>query len=69
MNNIGLYNILKRVKGVSDAEAKEVAANVASVQEVATKVDLAELKEALTWRIVLAISIAAGVTSAIVKLL
>ena len=61
MNNIGLYNILKRVKGVSDAEAKEVATSVASSKEVATKADIedmatkadiAKLEAQLTWRMV-----------------
>ena len=43
MFEIALYNILKRVGGVSDAEAREVADNVASSKEVATKADIKDM--------------------------
>ena len=69
MFEIALYNTLRKIDGVTEAEAKEAVAEVASSKDVATKTDIAELKETLTWRIVIAIGVAAGVTSAIVKLL
>ena len=40
-----------------------------SREDVATRASLAELKEALTWRMVIAIGVAAAITSAIIKLL
>ena len=43
MFKIVLYNILKRVDGVTDAEAREVADNIASSKEVATKADIKDM--------------------------
>ncbi len=40
MTDIALYNILRKVDGVTDAEAKEAVANIADSKEVATKADL-----------------------------
>ena len=40
MTYIALYNILRKVDGVTDAEAKEAVANIADSKEVATKADL-----------------------------
>ncbi len=37
MTEIALYNTLRKINGVSDAEAKEAVADVASSKEVATK--------------------------------
>ena len=44
MNEIALYNTLRKIDGVSDDEAKEAVANVASSRDVATKIDITELK-------------------------
>ena len=40
MSDIALYNTLRKISDVTDAEAKEVVADVASSKEVATKADL-----------------------------
>ena len=40
MTDIALYNILRKVDGVTDAEAKEAVANIADSKDVATKADL-----------------------------
>ena len=70
MFEITLYNILKRIDGVTDAEAREVADNVASskdvatkadIEDMATKADIAKLEAQLTWRLVIALSIAVGI--------
>ena len=39
-----MYNTLRKIDGVSDAEAKEAVADVARSREVATKADLATLE-------------------------
>ena len=44
MSDIALYNTLRRIPGITDAEAKEAVADIASSKEVATKSDIAELK-------------------------
>ena len=44
MTEIALYNTLRKIPEVSDDEAKEAVADVASSREVATKADIAELK-------------------------
>ena len=44
MTDIALYNILRKVDGVTDAEAKEAVANIADSKDVATKADLANLE-------------------------
>ncbi len=44
MSDIALYNTLRKIPDVSDAEAKEAVSDVASSKEVATKADIAELK-------------------------
>ena len=69
MSEITLYNTLRKIDGVTEAEAKEAVTEITSSKNVATKTDIAALKETLTWRIVIAIGVAAGVASAIVKLL
>ena len=43
MSEIALYNIFKRVEGVSDAEAKKVATDVAGSEKVATKADIKDM--------------------------
>ena len=47
MPGIALYNALRKIPEISDAEAKEVIADVASSKEVATKSDIAEIKTAM----------------------
>ena len=69
MSEIALYNLLKRIPDVSDDEAKEAVADVASAKDVATKSDIAELKEELTWRLVIAIGIYTAIISFIIKVL
>ena len=43
MSEIALYNTLRKIDGVSDDEAKEAVANIASSQEVATKSDIKDM--------------------------
>ena len=44
MSEIALYNTLRKIPEVSEAEAKEAVADIASSKEVATKADIAGLK-------------------------
>ena len=44
MSEIALYDTLRKIPEVSDAEAKEAVSGVASSKDVATKTDIAELK-------------------------
>ena len=44
MSEIALYNTLRKIPEVSEAEAKEAVADIASSKEVATKADITELK-------------------------
>ena len=44
MSEIALYNILRKMPNVSDAEAKEAVADIANARDVATKADIAEVK-------------------------
>ena len=44
MSEIALYNTLRKIPEVSDDEAKEAVADVASSKDVATKTDIIELK-------------------------
>lgn len=72
MSEIAMYNVLTKL-GATPDEAEKAVADVASAKDVATKeyIDaaIARLETRLTWRIVIAIGVAAAVTSAIVKLL
>ena len=56
MSDIALYNVLTKV-GASPEEAERAVADVVNSKEVATKADLralkSELKEELTWRMVI----------------
>ena len=52
MSGIALYDTLKKIPEVSDAEAKEAVADVASSREVATKADIVELKSETKMEIV-----------------
>ena len=42
MTDVALYNALRKISKLSDAEAKEAVANIAASKEVATKVNLAD---------------------------
>ena len=44
MSEIALYDTLRKIPEVSDAEAKEAVADVASNKDVATKADIIKLK-------------------------
>ena len=46
MSEIALYNTLRKIPEVSEAEAKEAVASVANSKEVATKADIARLEAA-----------------------
>ena len=56
MSEIDLYNLLKRIPEVTNAEAKEAVANVVSSKDVVTKADLkaaiAELETRITWKLI-----------------
>ena len=43
MSDIALYNALRKIPEISDAEAKEAVADVASSKEVATKSDIKDM--------------------------
>ncbi len=43
MTDIALYNILRKVDGVTDAEAKEALANIADSKDMATKADIKDM--------------------------
>ena len=79
MSDIALYNTLRKIPEVSDDEAREAVADIANSKEVATKADLkveirrietmiAELKEVLTWRMVIVLGIYTAIVSLIVKI-
>ena len=43
MNNIALYNTIRKIPKVTDNEAKEAIADVASSKKTATKVDIKDM--------------------------
>ena len=43
MSEIALYNTLRKIPEVSDAEAKEAVADIASSKEMATKADIKDM--------------------------
>ena len=47
MPGIALYNALRKIPEISDAEAKEAVADIMGSKEVATKSDIAEIKTAM----------------------
>jgi hypothetical protein len=66
-----LYNALLKA-GVDDDTARAAAKSVIAIEDkehLATKADLAELKDALTWRIILVLSVQTAIFSAIVAAL
>ena len=48
-----VYEAIKKIPGITNDEAHEVATKLRSREEVATKKDFAELKDELTWRMVI----------------
>ncbi len=69
MSEIALYNTLRKILEVSDDEAKEAVAGVASLGDVATKKDLAELETRLTKLIYAVVAINTGIIIAAVGLM
>ena len=47
MSGIALYNTLRKIPEVSEAEAKEAVADVASSKEVATKADVVKVDKTI----------------------
>ena len=43
MSEIALYNTLRRIPGITDAEAKEAVADVASSKDMAKKADIKDM--------------------------
>ena len=43
MSEIALYNIFKKIPGITDDEVKEAVDDVASAKEVATKADIKDM--------------------------
>ena len=43
MNNIALYDTIRKIPGVTDNEAKEAVINVASSKDMATKADIKDM--------------------------
>ena len=43
MTDIALYNILRKVEGVTDAEAKEAVNDIANSKDMATKADIKDM--------------------------
>jgi len=56
MSAIDLYEILKRVPNTEAAEARSAADSVAIAGDAATKADVANLENRLTWRMILFIA-------------
>ena len=80
MSGIALYEALKKIDGVSDAEAKEAIADIANSKDVATKADLKEglaelkagievLKADVKWMLGLLMAVNAALIVSTVSLL
>ncbi len=76
MSEIALYNTLRKIDGVSDAEAKEAIADIANSKDVATKADLreglAELRadnKAIKWMLSLLLAMNVALIVSTVSLL
>ena len=73
MTDIALYDTLRKIPDVSDAEAKEAVADIANSKEVVTKADLkaeiARLETKLTKLIYAVVAINTGVIIAAVGLM
>ena len=60
MSEIALYNALRKIPELSDDEAKEVVADIASNKDVATKADIREVKteiKSVKWMLGLLLAI------------
>ena len=69
MSEIALYNTLRKIPEVSEAEAKEAVADIANSREVATKSDLAELETKLTKQIYAAVGVIIAAVGLMIKFL
>ena len=76
MSDIALYTTLRKIDGVTDGEAKEVIADIASLKDVTTKSDLvriekiiAELETRLTRQMYAVAGIVIAAVGVIVKIL
>ena len=50
MSEIALYEVLKQIPNVTDEQAKAAVSDVASAKEVATKLDIVELRAELNTK-------------------
>ena len=78
MTYIALYNILRKVDGVTDAKAKEAVINIADskdmatkadIKDMATKTDLANLETRLTKQMYAVAGIIIAAVGLIIKFL
>ena len=76
MSDIALYTTLRKIDGVTDGEAKEAIADIASLKDVTTKSDLvriekiiAELETRLTRQMYAVAGIVIAAVGVIVKIL
>ena len=68
MSDIALYNALRKIPDVTDDEAKEAIADVASSKEVATKADLERMGRVIIMWICGFIVVYSAVLIGLVKL-
>ena len=73
MSDIALYNALRKIPDVSDYEAKEAVADIASSKETATKADVERMgRIMIMWMVGVGVAVAgvvvavAGVVIAVV---
>ena len=52
MSEIALYNLLKQIPNATDEQVEKAVESVASTKDVATKLDIAELKAGINTNIV-----------------
>ena len=69
MSNIDLYRIFRKVPNVSEDEAKQAAASVARIDQVATKADLIAQDAKMLKLAVWAVAVAVTLTVGLIKLL
>ena len=67
MSEIALYNTLRKIPGISDDEAKEAIADIASSKDVATKAEVERMGRVLTmWMVGVGFSLI-GIIIAVLK--
>ena len=69
ISNIDLYWIFRKIPNVSEDEAKQAAASVARIDQVATKADLIAQDAKMLKLAVWAVAVAVTLTVSLVKLL